>query len=158
MTRRRGAEAVADAQQQRAERLGLPLGDAARRLVEQHAPSGGGRDAGEVDDPAGAGRQLAHELAPEGAEAEQLDQLVDPLGAPAPRCRTTAGQVERGVERVADVDPALERDGDGLLDGERREQAGVLERPAEPAPGPARAPSGGDVVAAEARRGRRRRR
>ena len=35
------------------------------------------------------------------------------------------------------VDPALAGDGDGLGDGERREQPGVLERPAEAARGAA---------------------
>ena len=35
-----------------------------------------GEHAGQVDDPAGAGRQLAHELVAVGAEAEQVDQLA----------------------------------------------------------------------------------
>ena len=48
-------------------------------------------------------------------------------------------QVQRGADRVAYVEPPFERDGDRLLDGERREQPGVLERPAEPEAGPRRA-------------------
>ena len=131
-------EPLADAQQQRAERLGLALGDAARRLVEQHDRRAVGDDAGQVDDAAGAGRQLAHELRPEGAEAEQLDELVDPpahllLGV------ERRGQVQGGRQRVAHLDLPLEGDGDRLLDGERGEQPGVLERAPEAAAGPGRA-------------------
>ena len=74
-----GAERVADAQQQRAERLGLALGDARRRLVEQDHGRLVGEHAGEVDHAARAGGQLADELRAERLEAHQLDQLVDPV-------------------------------------------------------------------------------
>ena len=73
----RAAGVLADPQQQRAERLGLLLGDAAGRLVEQQHLRVLGEDAGQVDDAAAAGRQLADELLAEGAEAHQLDELVD---------------------------------------------------------------------------------
>ena len=62
------------------ERLGLALGDAARGLVEQDHRRPVGDDAGEVDDAARAGGQLAEELGAERAEAQQLDELVDALG------------------------------------------------------------------------------
>ena len=75
-----GAELVADAQQQRAERLGLALGDAARRLVEQeHGRVGGRATQARSTIRRRAGRQLADELVAERAEAQQLDQLVDPV-------------------------------------------------------------------------------
>ena len=45
------------------------------------------------------------------------------------------GEVQRGGERVADVDAALERDRDRLGDGQRGEEATVLERATEPEPG-----------------------
>ena len=46
-----------------------------------------------------------------------------------------AGRCSAALERVAHLDLALERDRDALLDGQRREEPGVLERAAEPAPG-----------------------
>ena len=63
----RGAGLVADVEQHRAERLGLALGDARRRLVEQQHVGVVRQRAGEVDDAAGAGRQLADELVGVGA-------------------------------------------------------------------------------------------
>ena len=45
-------------------------------------------------------------------------------------------QVQGRVERILDLDPAVEGDRDRLLDRQRREQPGVLERTAEPGPGP----------------------
>ena len=154
MTRIAAPSSLADAQQQRAERLGLALGDAARRLVEQDDRRAVGDDAGEVDDAARAGRQLAHELDAERPEAQQLDQLVDPLrdlllGVEGGG-RWSAARSGRGPR------PPLERDRDRLLDRERREEPGVLERPAEPV---AARRSGGarDVDAAEHDPARRRR-
>src|SRR4051812_47789747 len=68
----RASRLVPDLAQQRPERLGLALRDAARRLVEdQHR--GVVRDRHrDVDDPAGAGGQLADELVAEGSKAHQL--------------------------------------------------------------------------------------
>ena len=84
---------VADAQQQRPERLGLALGDAARRLVEQDHRRAVREQAGEVDDAAGAGRQLADELARGRAEPEQLDRAR----------RRAPSTCALGVERVGQV-------------------------------------------------------
>ena len=50
------------AQQQRRQRFGLALRDARRRLVEQDDRRSLHQQAGEVDDAARAGRQLADEL------------------------------------------------------------------------------------------------
>ena len=80
-----------DPAQQRPERLGLALGHARRRLVEQHHRRVLGQQAGQLDDAAGAGRQLAGGLVGVGAEAQQLDELVDPLGGRAPRTSIDAG-------------------------------------------------------------------
>ena len=109
----RRAGALADAQQQRAERLGLALGDARRRLVEQQHRRAVREDAREVDDPAASGRELADELVAEVGDAEHLEQLLDArvdvvLGVDHPR------EVERGGDRVAHVEVALERQRDRL--------------------------------------------
>ena len=53
---------LAHPEQQRAERLGLLLGDAAGRLVEHEHLRVLGEDAGQVDDAPAAGGQLAGEL------------------------------------------------------------------------------------------------
>ena len=74
----RGAGVVADAHEQRSERLGLALGDAGRRLVEQHQHGVLGQEAGQLDDAPHAGRQLGGELVGVVAEPEQPEQLVDP--------------------------------------------------------------------------------
>ena len=95
-------------------------------------------DAREVDDAPAAGRQLADELVAEGAEAEQLDELVDARLRPSASESCDRRQVQRGGDRVAHVDAALERDRDRLRDGERGEQPAVLERTAEAAAARAR--------------------
>ena len=63
------------------------------------------------------------------AEVEQLDEPVDALGATR---RSGLAHVAAGAARpavdAAHLEVALEGDGDVLVDGERREQAGVLER------------------------------
>ena len=89
---RAGAELVADAREHRGQRLGLALGDAARRLVEQDHRRPVRDQAGQVDDAPRAGRQLVHELRAERLEAQQLDQLVDPRVAPACSASKTAGR------------------------------------------------------------------
>ena len=82
----RGVELLLHALDQRAERLGLALRDAGGRLVEaDHA----GRDREhrrELDDAAGAGRELGDEAVGVAAEAEEVDELrrlgaLRPLGA-----------------------------------------------------------------------------
>ncbi len=120
----------ADAQQQRAERLGLALRDARRRLVEQQHRRVVREHAGEVDDAPAAGRELADELVAEVGDAEQLEESFDvpvdvALGVLDPR------QAQGGGDRIAHLEVALERDGDRLGDGEGREQTAVLERAAE---------------------------
>ena len=85
----RGVELLADAQQQRAERLGLALGDAGGRLVEAEHPGVGGEQAGELDDAPHAGRQLADEPLAVGPETEEVEDLVGvrplgPLDPPGP--------------------------------------------------------------------------
>ena len=67
---------LADLEEQRGERLGLALRDAGRRLVEQDDAWAHADVAGEIDQPAGAGRQIRHELVAEVAEPRDLDELV----------------------------------------------------------------------------------
>ena len=95
--------------EQRAEGLGLALGDARRRLVEQDDRWLVGEHARQVDDPAGAGGELADELGAERLDAHELDELVDPVpgGGLAVHERREA---EGGVERVTHVEPAFEGD------------------------------------------------
>jgi hypothetical protein len=140
-----GAGLVADAAHERSQLLDLALGDAGGRLVEQHDPGPVGEQAGEVDHPAGTGGQLAHEQRPVIAQPQQLDQLVDPAGD-RPLAVERVGQAHGGRQRVADLDPPLERHGDGLVDRERREQPGVLERTTQAPPGALRRPQVGDVA------------
>ena len=142
----RAAGVGLDPAQQRAERLGLPLGDTGRRLVEQQHGRVLGQDAGQLDDAAGAGRQLAEELVAEGAEAQQLDERLDPPGEVG--LRLVGGrQVQGGGHRLLVGQVPLEGDGEGLPGGQRREQQGLLERPAEPGPGPLVRRLAGDVPA-----------
>ena len=81
-----------DAPEQRAERLGLPLGDAGRRLVEQqHRRVVGDAIARSTMRrlPVDSSR---HELVAERAEAHQLDEVVDGPRDVAPPARTTPGR------------------------------------------------------------------
>ena len=135
MTSIGAAGVLADPEQQRAEGLGLLLGDAAGRLVEQEHLRVLGEDARQVDDAAAAGRQLAGELLAEGVEAHELDELVDlsahrqlglvrrrQLEARRPPCRADARWRSRATAIVsATVSVGIEQR--------------VLERPAEPARG-----------------------
>ena len=122
--------------EQRAERLGLALGDARRRLVEQEHAGLVGHRTRQVDHAAGAGGQLADELVGEGLEVHLLDELVDP-----------AARTSRSAARVAGDDTAAATGSRVRMcrssatamfsvDGHRREQPGVLERSAEAAHGP----------------------
>ena len=105
---------LADAQQQRAERLGLPLRDARRRLVEQQHARAVREHAREVDDAPAAGRQLADVLVAERAEPEQLDQLLDPRARPSLRSRRPTGRCSAAAIGSRTSMLALERDRDRL--------------------------------------------
>ena len=96
------ARLVADAQQQRAERLGLALGDAARRLVEQDHRRPVREQAREVDDPPRAGRQLADELRAVRARARAARSARRPACVDlAARSRTrSAGAAPRRTGRA----------------------------------------------------------
>ena len=83
---------LADAQQQRAERLGLALRDARRRLVEQQHRRSVREHAREVDDAPAAGRELADELVAEVGDAEQLEQLARRARRRRPRRRRPTGR------------------------------------------------------------------
>ncbi len=121
---------LADPQQQRSQRLGLLLGDAAGRLVEHQHLGILREDAREVDDPAAAGGQLARELLPERAEPHELDQLIDLL--PHRQLRLVgSGQLEGGSDHLARRDVTLAGDRNRLGDCERRVQERVLERAPE---------------------------
>src|SRR4051812_8012881 len=73
----RGPGLLADAQEQRPERLRLALRDPRRRLVEEQHRRAVGQHAGEIDDPAAPRRELAPELVPEVGDPEELEQLLD---------------------------------------------------------------------------------
>ena len=119
-----------------AEALGLGLGDARRRLVEQQHLRLGGQHAGQVDDAAQAGRQLLDELVAVGAELEQLDEPLGPQPQPGARPGGPAGSRARRGSALLHLEPLLEGDEQRLEDGERREQAGVLEAADQLAAGP----------------------
>ena len=138
----------------RPERLGLGLRQAGRGLVEQQHLRLGRHDAGDVDRAAGAGRQLADELVGERAEAEQLDEPVDPADSCSSlrRCEGIHSAASAGLRYGL----ALERDGDVLAHGQRREQPGALERAAEAEPRAGVGRQRGDVDAVEDDAGPRR--
>ena len=121
---------VPDPPQQRPQRLGLALRDAARRLVEdQHGRLVRDRHR-EIHDAPRAGRELGDELVPERAEAHQLDQVVDRerdvgLRLAHRRCR------EKRRDVVAHFDVPFEPERDVLRDRQRREDLRVLEGAAE---------------------------
>ena len=118
------------AHDQGTEGLGLPLGDAAGRLVEA-AARGRRRRAASASStmrrvPV---ERFGDELVGVAPEAEEVDELVG-LGALAPlgsRARWKARHRRHAARALA----CLERDHDRLAHGERREQAGRLEAAAE---------------------------
>ena len=64
-----------DPAQQRTERLGLALGHAGRRLVQQDHGRIVGQQTAQLDDPPGTGRELTGGVVPIVSQPEQLDQL-----------------------------------------------------------------------------------
>ena len=136
-----GVELVADAQDQRAERFALALGDAGGRLVEAQHAGARGHQAGELDHPAGTGRQLVDEAVDEGAEPEEGDDLVG-FGARASVARVgrrapTSPTVSRTVRSWNSSAPWNDRPrpSRARLAGERRRRRG---RGSRPRPGCAR--------------------
>ena len=114
----------------RRQRLHFPLRDPRGGFVQQDHRRPVRHEARQIDDTTGAGGQLPHELVAVVAEAHQLDQLVGPqrhllLGVDGHR------QVECSHEKAAAADEPLLGDRQCLLDGEFREQTGVLERTPE---------------------------
>ena len=146
MTRRLAPSASRIRSEQRPERLGLALGDAARRLVEQEHGRLVGEDAREVDDAPAAGRQLADELVAERAEAHELDELVDPVARPPASESTTAGRCSAAA--IGSRTSTLHSSATAIVSAtvERREEAPVLERATEPEPGPRLRRLAADVV------------
>ena len=108
---------------QRAERLGLALRDAGGRLVEAQHARVEREQAGELDDPAGAGRQVGDAAVGVAAEPEEADQLVG-LGRAGALADRRAGQEQRGREEPG-APARLERDLHRLAHGELREQSGA---------------------------------
>jgi len=68
------AQLLADAQDQGAEGLGLPLSDASGRLVEEQELRVRGHQAAQLDDASRAGGQVGHELLGVVAEADEVDE------------------------------------------------------------------------------------
>ena len=68
---------------ERTERLGLALGDPGRRLVEQHQARVEREQRSELDDPPGAGGELADEAVGVTAESEVRDDLLGLVPLPA---------------------------------------------------------------------------
>ena len=94
----RGVERVAHLAEERAQRLGLALRDPGGGLVEQQHRRLVREHAREVDDAAGAGRQLVTEAVGVRAQAEPIDELVDP-GAHRGLGTRHRREVERGARR-----------------------------------------------------------
>ena len=86
----RRAELALDAHDQRAERFGLALRDAAGRFVEQEDARVDREQRAQLDDPAGPGGEVRHELVGVAAEAEEVDRARRLRRACAARRRATA--------------------------------------------------------------------
>ena len=105
--------------------------------------------AGQVDEAPGAGRQLADQVVGEAVEAEQVEELVDPLRRRPPRSAPAAGRRSMAlkgsptsVKRSSDTARASRTVRPG-------EQARVLEGAAQAEPGPGRRRAVGDVDAGQ---------
>ena len=132
MTTRLGAEVVADAFEQRRERLGLALRDAARRLVEeQDGAAAGAMTHARSTTRRRPRRQLVHELVAESPRARASSTSSSTRAATATLRVGDDGEVERGRDRITHLDRVVERDRDRLLHGQRGEEPPVLERAAE---------------------------
>ena len=83
---------------ERAERLGLALGDAGGGLVEAEHPGVEGEQAGQLDDAAGAGGEVDDVGVGVAAEPEEVDELVGLGPRGAARVRIARGRTERGRE------------------------------------------------------------
>ena len=125
------AQLAPDLEQERPERLGLPLGDAGGGLVEAQHPGVGGEEARQLHDAAHAGGELVDEaLRRSGPRPEEVEDLVGvgllgPLDPPGLRAGPSATVAKRARAR------ASSRDLDGLPHREVAEQRGVLEGAAE---------------------------
>jgi len=122
----RAARLALDALEQGSERLGLLLGDAGRRLVEEQHLRVVGDAHREVGHPAGAGGELADELVAEGAQVHQLDQVLHGPGHVLLDL-ALAGQAEERSKVVAHLQVAFDAQGQVLRHRQARHQPGVLE-------------------------------
>ena len=84
--------------QQRDERLGLALGDPGGGLVEQQQPRAGQHHRGQVDHPAGAGRQVRDAVVAEPVEAERRRSPGRPRRACRARAVAAPGSLQRGAQ------------------------------------------------------------
>ena len=99
----RGAQLAPHLEQERPERLGLPLGDAGGGLVEAQHPGVRREEARQLDDPAHAGGQLVDEALGVRSEPEEVEHLVgvgllgplDPPGLREARARRWRSERER---------------------------------------------------------------
>ena len=132
----RGVELVADAADERAERLGLALREAGGRLVEQQHARAERELARELGDPARAGREVRHELVGEPLEADVAHDLVR-----LARASSVQREVDGGSANIDDTTPVRPRASSAtkhrLAHGEVVVEARGLEAAteAEPAPG-----------------------
>ena len=122
----RGVELALDPLDQRAERLGLALGDTRGRFVEADDARRDREHRRELDDAAGTGRELDDEAVGVAAEAEEVDELgrLGPLRALLGDRRRIEEQRSPERRRAA----RLERELHGLAHGELGEQPSRLGR------------------------------
>jgi len=144
----RRIQSLAYVAQQADHGLDLALSHARGGLVEEDDGGLVGHHCGQVDEASGAGGELTHQVVGIAVQAEQVEEIVDPLhhGGLGPHLE---GQSQHGVEGVADVGEALERDGHRVTHGQAGEQTRVLEGAAEAQPGAGRSRAVRDVDARE---------
>ena len=109
-------------------------GHAGGGFVEADDPGLEGEDAGQLADAAGPGGEGADEVVGEGTEAEVVDELAG-AGQLVSVAASPRGDPDEHREHVGRQHPFV-GEGHGLEHGEVAEETGVLERAAEPVPGP----------------------
>src|SRR5581483_3140518 len=119
-------ELVPQLLEQEHQHLRLPLSHARGRLVHQDQPGPLGQQGGQLDDAAGPGGQLAHELVGEGGQADEAEEALGLPLLPALRLASPR-QAQHGREGGGDV-LALQGQLHVLQDRHGREELPALER------------------------------
>ena len=137
-----------DPSEQRAERFGVLLGDPGGGFVEEDDGGVDGEDAGQLDDAAGAGREVGDRGVGVAAEAEEVDELVGSLVGGGFGVEG-GGEGESVGDGVVAGEVPVEGHDDGVARRQRWVEACLLEGAAEASDDAAVRRDVGDVDAAD---------